>query len=255
MKKLLLMAALALGCLSASAQKTLTLSTYKGTDVEKYDGQTMNVSVSRYIFKGWNTISFPFAMSAEKVNEVFGSDCKLEKLVGIENDGTNVILNFQDCKEKGILANVPYILYYYGENESKQFTVENALIEAGSSSVAFTAEGSGETVTMAGVGHQLSPLGRYGILAKANFEASFVNVNETTSDFYATRCYVEMSSGNSTPLKTNHLAANETTSIKSVANTNDKVEVFNLSGIKVADSIEGLEPGIYVINGRTVAVK
>lgn len=255
MKKLLLMAALALGCMSASAQKTLTLSTYKGTDIEKYDGQTMNVSVSRYIFKGWNTISLPFAMSEEKVNEVFGSDCKLERLVGVENNGTNVILNFQDCKEKGILANVPYILYYYGENESKQFTVENALIEAGSSSVAFTAEGTGETVTMAGAQQQTEPQGLYGILAKANSEAEFVSVDETTNGFYATRCFVEMSSGNSTPLKTNHIAASEVTNIKSVAKANDKVEVFNLSGIKVADSIEGLEPGIYVINGKTVAVK
>ena len=50
MKKLLLMAAFAIGCISASAQKTLTLSTYKGTDLAKYDGQTMNVSVSRYHF-------------------------------------------------------------------------------------------------------------------------------------------------------------------------------------------------------------
>ena len=51
MKKLLLMAAFAIGCISASAQKTLTLSTYKGTDLAKYDGQTMNVSVSRYLFR------------------------------------------------------------------------------------------------------------------------------------------------------------------------------------------------------------
>jgi hypothetical protein len=64
-----------------------------------------------------------------------------------------------------------------------------------------------------------------------------------------------MSSGNFTQLKTNHLAAGEVTTIKEVAQTSDKVEVFNLSGVKVADSIEGLEPGIYVINGKTVAVK
>ena len=255
MKKLLLMAALALGCMSASAQNTLTLSTYKGTDVTKYDGQTMDVSVSRYLFKGWNTISLPFAMSAEKVNEVFGSDCKLEKLVGIENDGVYIVLNFQDCKANGIEANVPFILYYTGENESKQFTVKGAKIFAGISSLVFKAEGTGETVKMSGAQQQTEPQGLYGILAKANSEAEFVSVDETTNGFYATRCFVEMSNGNATLLKTKHLAAGEVSSIKSVVKTNDKVEVFNLSGIKVADSIEDLEPGIYVINGKTVAVK
>jgi hypothetical protein len=215
----------------------------------------MNVSVSRYLFTGWNTISLPFAMSEEQVNEVFGSDCKLEKLVGVENDGMDVKLNFQDCKKEGIKANTPYILYYTGENGSKQFTAENVLIINGISSVVFTAEGTGETVTMAGAQQQTEPQGLYGILAKDNSEASFVNVDTTTNGFYATRCYVQMSNGNFTQLKTNHIAAGEVTNITSVVKAGEKVEVFNLSGVKVADSIEGLQPGIYVINGKTVAVK
>ena len=170
MKKLLLMAAFAIGCISASAQKTLTLSTYKGTDLAKYDGQTMNVSVSRYLFTGWNTISLPFSMTEEQVNEVFGSDCKLEKLVGVENDGIDVKLNFQDCKSEGIKPNTPYILYYTGENGSKQFTAENVVIMNGIASVAFTAEGTGEIVTMAAAQQQTEPQGLYGILAKDNNE-------------------------------------------------------------------------------------
>ena len=82
MKKLLLMGAFALGCISASAQQNLTLSTYKGTDISKYAGKRMNVTVNRYIFKGWNTISLPFNVSKEQINEVFGNDCRLEKLAG-----------------------------------------------------------------------------------------------------------------------------------------------------------------------------
>ena len=253
MKKLLLLAAFALGCISASAQKTLTLSTYKGTDLAKYDGQTLNVSVSRYLFTGWNTISLPFAMSEDQVNEVFGSDCKLEKLVGVENDGVDVILNFQDCKKEGIKANTPYILNYTGENGTKQFTTENALIVNGIASLVFTAEGTGEKITMAAAQQQTEPQGLYGILAKDNSEAAFVNASETANGFYATRCYVKMENGNSKMLKTVHIG--DAASIKSVVNANEKVEVFNLSGVKVADSIEGLEPGIYVVKGKTVFVK
>ena len=225
MKKLLLLAAFALGCISASAQKTLTLSTYKGTDLAKYDGQTLNVSVSRYLFTGWNTISLPFAMSEDQVNEVFGSDCKLEKLVGVENDGVDVILNFQDCKKEGIKANTPYILNYTGENGTKQFTTENALIVNGIASLVFTAEGTGEKITMAAAQQQTEPQGLYGILAKDNSEAAFVNASETANGFYATRCYVKMENGNagyaslSAVTLTNTPVGNSTTSTSSSTTT------------------------------------
>ncbi len=255
MKKLLLMAAFAIGCISASAQQTLTLSTYKGTDLTKYDGQTMNVSVSRYLFTGWNTISFPFAMTEEQINETFGSDCKLEKLVGVENDGIDIKLNFQNCKSEGIKPNTPYILYYTGESGSKKFTAENVVIMNGIASVAFTAEGTGETVTMAAAQQQTEAQGLYGILAKDNSEASFVNVDGTSNGFYATRCYIQMSNGNLTRLVSNHITEDGVTNIKSVAKAGEKVEVFNLSGVKVADSIDGLQKGIYVVNGKTVMVK
>ncbi len=249
------MAAFALGCISASAQQSLTLSTYKGTDLAKYDGKTLNVTVSRYIFKGWNTISLPFSMTAEQVTEVFGSDCKLEKLVGVENDGSSVKLNFQNCKSKGIQANTPYILYYTGENGTKKFTVENAQIIDDAAELVFTAEGTGEKVTMGTAKKQTAPRGFYGILARNNDEASFVNVDDTSTDFYATRCYVELSGGNSTLLSTNHIEEGEATSIKSVVKPGERVQVYNLSGVKVADSTEGLRPGIYVIKGKTVAVQ
>ena len=254
MKKLLLMAALALSCIGASAQQKLTLSTYAGTDLAKYDGQTLDVTINRYLFNGWNTLSLPFAMTEEQVNDAFGSDCKLEKLVGVENDGMEVKLNFQNCKSEGIQPNAPYILFYTGENGSKKFVAEKAEIVQAAAPISFTAAGSGETVTMAAASKQMEAQGLYGILAKDNAEASFVNVDNTTSGFYATRCYVKLSNGNFTRLATNHIAG-DVTSIKSVAKPNEKVAIYNLSGVKVADSVEGLQKGIYVVKGKTVMVK
>lgn len=255
MKKLLLMTAFAFSCISMSAQETLNLSTYKGTDLAKYAGKTMNVSVSRYVFKGWNTISLPFAMSEAQVNEMFGNDCKLERLVGVENDGMSVKLNFQNCKSEGIKANTPYILHYTGENGSKKFTAENVVVTDDEASISFTAEGTGETVTMGAVKFQKKAEGLYGILAKDNAEASFVNVDETTNGFYATRCFVKLSNGNSTTLTTNHIAE-DVSAIKAVATTtNEKVAVYNLSGVKVANSLKGLQKGIYMVKGKKVMVK
>jgi hypothetical protein len=262
MKKLVLMAVVALGCISASAQGTLTLNTYKGTDISKYAGRTMNVSVNRYIFNGWNTLSLPFSMTENDVNEAFGNDCKLEKLVGVENDGQNVKLNFQNCKSEGIKANTPYILHYTGETGTVQFSAENVLIADGSSTVTFTAEGTGETVTMGAAKQQRAAQGLYGILAKDNAEAAFVNVDATTSGFYATRCYVQLSGGNSTLLSTNHLTGTEegTTSLSSLVAPGEPVDVFNLSGVKVASKItiadiNKLQKGAYVVKGKTVMVQ
>lgn len=249
------MAAFALSCIGASAQQTLTLSTYKGTDIKKYAGKKMNVTLNRYVFKGWNTISLPISMSEAEVNATFGSDCKLEKLVGVENNGTGVVLNFQNCKAEGIKANTPYILHYAGESGSKKIQAENAEVQEGESAITFTAAGTGETVTMAAAQMQTEAQGLYGILAKDNAEAAFVNVDNTTNGFYATRCYVKLSGGNSTLLTTNHLAEGEVTSINAIAKQGEQVEVYNLSGVKVADSVQGLQKGIYVVKGKKVMVK
>ena len=260
MKKFYFIAALAVSALTANAQGTLNLSTYSGTNLEKYDGKALNVSVSRYVFNGWNTISLPFNVSTEDLEGIFGSDFKLEKLVGVENDGSNIKLNFQDCKEEGMKANVPYILYFAGEAGTKKLNVSNALIQDEDVSISFTAEGTGETVTMSCAKKQTSAEGLYGVLAKDNAEAKFVNVNDVKNGFYATRCYIQLSSGNSTMLTTNHISADDATSITAIANESDIVDVFNISGVKVASHIKAtdvnsLQKGIYVVKGKKVLVK
>ena len=251
---------MAFGALTANAQQALSLSTYLGTDVAKYDGQIKNVTATRQVFNGWNTISLPFAMSAQQVSETFGSDCRLEKLVGVENDGFQIKLNFQDCKSEGIKANTPYILHYTGETSNKKIAVENAKIKNGKSSVSFT-DVNGTAVTFACAQKQIAAKGLYGILAKDNGEASFVSVNDiNTNGFYATRCYIQLSNGTSTILSTNHISANETTSISNVLKGSESADVYNLSGSKIATNlnasgVSSLPSGVYVIKGKKVLVK
>lgn len=259
MKKLLLTSAFALACISMNAQGSLTLSTYKGTDLAKYSGKTLNVTVNRYVFNGWNTISLPISLTEAQLNETFGSDCKLEKLIGVENDGQSIKLNFQNCKSEGIKANTPYILYYTGINGTKKIKADNALVTDAPATLTFTAEGTGETVTMSCAKQQIQASGLYGIWAKDNTEAAFVNVDEASNGFYATRCYIQLSNGNSTILTTNHIAG-DITSISSITKNGEKVDVYNISGVKVASQINAseinnLQKGIYVVKGKKVLVK
>lgn len=259
MKKFYLIAAMALTTLAASAQQRLMLSTYNGTNLEKFDGKTCQVTVSRYVFTGWNTIALPFALTEDEVNDVFGSDCKLEKLVDAEQAGDKVVISFQDCKAGGMEANTPYILYYTGEAGTKKIA-KNALVADADPTLSIMVKGSTETVTMSGAKAKLEGAGLYGVLAKDNSEAKFVKVGDSANIFYATRCYIKLTSGNATQLLTRHLAANETAGIAAVAGNNEVVDVYTVGGVKIASKVKAgavnnMQPGIYVVNGQKVLVK
>ena len=252
MKKLYLVATMAFVSLFANAQQKLTLSTGAGTDLQKYSGQVCDITTHRVVFTGWNTISLPFSLTEEELNEAFGADCRLEKLVGVEKAGGELVLNFQDCKAHGLQANTPYILHFTGNTSSKKIA-KKAMVEVGQSELSYMVDGT--VVTMQGLPKQTDAKGLYGVLAKDNAEAQFVSVGDVANGFHATRCCISIS-GNKTPaLRTNHIAAGEVTSINAVAKASEKVDVYNVSGIKVADNINGLQPDIYIVKGRKVLVK
>lgn len=259
MKRIYIIMAMAISALTVSAQQVLNLSTVNGSNLERYDGQVCKVTVNRYVFNGWNTISLPIALSENEINEVFGNDCKLERLIGAEEIGGIVSLFFQDCKAGGIEPNTPYILYYSGESGTKKVSKETLVIQ-GESTVGFPVKGGSEYVEMCAVQKASKGTGLYGILAVDNSEAKFVAVDNAKGGFHATRCFVKLDSGNTTALATYHLAAGETTSISAIANDGAKVDVYTISGVKVATGvnaaqISSLQPGIYVVNGQKIVVR
>ena len=249
----------ALCTLGVSAQQRVYLSTYGGTDVQRFDGQECSVVCHRYVCNGWNTIALPFAMTESELNEAFGTDCRLERLVSAESQNGQVIVSFQDCKAGGIEANVPYILHYTGTAGTKKLD-KVATLENAPAVTRLMVAGTGDELVMQAAQRQVASDGKYGVLAKDNAEAKFVNVSDVPGGFAATRCYITLSSGSKTELVTRHLAAGETTAIEDVAKSGEKVDVYNLGGQRVATGISAsqvsnLQPGVYVIKGRKVTVK
>ena len=103
-------------------------------------------------------------------------------------------------------------------------------------------------------------MGYYGVMAIDNGDAKFVKVHENTNGFFATRCYIQLSSGNSKQLTTRHLAAGNPTGINAVAAENELVDVYNLAGGKVASQVRAaevnsLKAGVYVVKGQKILVK
>ncbi len=258
MKKLFCFIALTAFALTVCAQKSLKLSSYNGTSVERYDGQVCNVNIDRYMFNGWNTISLPFSMTEQEIDEALGQGVKLERLVGLTQQGSEIVLNFQDCKSQGIEANKPYILYYPGETGTKNFHA-NSLIANKESKVTLTTS-EGVKVTMGGAAFKTEGKGLYGIVAINNDDANFIPVEADNTFFYATRCFISIPGEEHFTLKANHLAKGEITSITDIAADNDIVDVYNLLGMRVAHNIKAgdvnkMAPNIYIVNGHKVLVK
>ena len=258
MKKLFCMIALAAIALTAWSQTPLRLSTYNGTSLERYAGKQCDVTVERYLFTGWNTISLPVDVTEQELDEVLGQGVKLERLVGVNQNGTEIVLNFQDCKSEGIQANVPYILYYPGEPGNKKIRV-SAQVEAKEPVVAMTT-GGGVKVSMTGATLKTDAKGLYGILAINNVDANFTYIDNEKGFFYATRCYISIPGEQQFTLTPRHWAAGEVTSINDIAAANDIIDVYNVLGVRVAHNIKAgdvnnLGPNIYIVKGRKILVK
>ena len=259
MKKILVIAVMAALSLGAQAQEKLTLSTYNGTNLTRYDGKVCDVTVNRYVFNGWNTVALPFSLSEQELNDVFGTDCRLERLVSAEDQAQGITLNFADCKKGGIEANTPYMLYYTGDSGNKKIT-KQAEVTKGQAVLTFTTQ-SGEVVTMEGAQQHTDGQNLYGVLARDNSEVRFVAVgNEATSGFYATRCFIRLSSGTTKLLTANHLTSGEATSISAIARQDELVDVYTTNGAKVASQIpasqvNALHNGLYIVKGQKILVK
>lgn len=207
MKKIILSLALAVSAITMNAQ--MRISTINGSDLTRYDGQVKDIVANRTMANGWNTLSLPFDMTVQQLNDNFGSDCRLEQLVGVEKKGGIIYLDFQDVKDGGLKANTPYILYYTGTTENLRLAVSSATIVSGNSSTSFMAS-DGTVVTMNGVNKVQEGAGVYGIRMIDNNEAKFVDVTAIGSHFYATRCFIQLSSGTNETLVTRHLASGTT---------------------------------------------
>ncbi len=257
--KLFILAAAILMATTVSADKLIT-STVSPKDLTAYDQQTVDLTVYRYIYKGWNTICLPFSLTEEQINEIFGEECRLETLVGVENTGTATKLNFKDVKRDGLKAKTPYILFSTKESGVRTINVSDAYITLGEVELSFE-DNTGTTVQFSGATEKQGTAGMYGIIAKDNATAAFVNAT-TVPQIYASRCYIKLNDGELTQLLTsNHLDYDMTGVDAAIVDAADQpVDVYNVSGVRIAKSVvpadlAKLPKGVYVIKGKKIWVR
>jgi len=84
-------------------------STNNATTLEKHSGHTADVELTRTINAGgYNSLCLPFAVNAELVDEVFGSDCDIQELTSATIDAGGIDLQF--TKRTAMAAGRPYLV-------------------------------------------------------------------------------------------------------------------------------------------------
>lgn len=257
MKGIFTKMAIVAGCFAFSATmmaqtKVLSLSSYEGTNVAQYDGQTRNVSMSRTVYNGWNTLCVPFSMTTEELNAAFGAGCQLETLSAVSSNGNVIDLYFTDVKSEGVKANTPYLLHYTGENKSIKVVAKETTIEYEATPALMLSDGKAFVQFNGAVKHIEADedTEMYGIYVKDNAEAAFSLVTPETSGFYATRCFITVSGMHNPILKAHHGEA-AVTAINAMKAEKTNGEVYNLNGVRQ----NGIQKGLNVVDGAKVMVK
>lgn len=273
-------------------QETVNLSE---KSLKKYKENLTMYFQRSFVEGKWNSLIMPVNLTKAQFDEAFGSDAKLAKATQVYDLNGNLVIGFSLVEEDKnnansayLVANTPYIINIStktalkgaitidaGTISGEIYKVDNSLAPGG---VTFTYEDDKATnpieqnfpvdpaITTKWGMSGLKFIGSYD--NHQNLEAS--NYIWNNGDLYyltknnhwmkGYRCWLAPTwSGSATgnaKLLTFGFGNGETTGIEmpSMGNTSGSTKVYNLNGQRV-DNMLGVQPGIYIVNGKKVVVK
>ena len=203
------------------------------------DFNAANVSITRQVYAGNNTLCLPFYVSMEDL----GAQAIATYTGNEEKDGSTII-NFD--KQPHVDANIPFIAQFDEANAKETLTFKDK-------GVVNTPAEMGKPFT--GTYTPGSALGKYGLNAEGLFQKGGNNAMINAFSAYLTL-------NESQAAKPILLAiGGETTGINAatIANGNETVKVYNLQGclVATAKSLNDLHlaNGVYIVNNKKVIVK
>lgn len=241
----------------------------------------------------WNSLIMPVNLTKAQFDEAFGSDAKLAKANKVYDSNGNLVIGFSLVEEDKnnansayLAANTPYIIKITktalkgaitidaGTISGDIYKVDNSLAPGG---VTFTYDDTKATNPI----EQNFPVDqaittKWG-MTDLKFIGSYDNHQDLVAGNYiwnngklyltknnhwmkGYRCWlVPTWSGSATgnaKLLSFGFGNGETTGINmpSMGNTSGSIKVYNLNGQRV-DNMLGVQPGIYIVNGKKVVVK
>lgn len=243
----------------------------------------------------WNSLIMPVDLTKAQFDEAFGSDAKLAEANKVYDSNGNLVIGFslvEENKDKAnsayLAANTPYIIYI-GKKATPQdittidagpisgeiYKVDNSLAAGG---VTFTYDNDKATNPIEQIFPVDQAITTKWEMAGLKFIGSYNNHQDLEAGnyiwnngdlYYLTknnhwmkgyRCWLaptwsDSATGNAKLLSFG-FGNGETTGINmpSMGNTSGSTKVYNLNGQRV-DNMLGVQPGIYIVNGKKVVVK
>ena len=213
----------------------------------------------------WSTICLPFAMDNDQVKAAFGEGVKMAEFTGCEVDDavTNIVVNFESIETPAIEANHPYLIKV--AEAVSEFEVENVDIAPDAENARvirdkkgrYSNEFIGTYVANTILGEEDYPV-LY--LTGNNFRYSKGNVKmKAFRGYFDLGDLYDYLQNTESGAKIGFNVDDEVTAIEGI-NTNQRVVegVYDLQGRKVMvkdGDINNLQRGLYIINGKKVAIK
>lgn len=228
----------------------------------------VDVKVKRTIKAGqWSTLCLPFAMTKAKADAAFGSDASYAQFndwtVVITDEGVPTSIDLQFTKKtlsnmSSLAAGVPVLVKT--TKDISEFDVPSVKIQEATKPVEKTLVYGGEetsfTGTFVGVySKQLIP--ENGLFINDN--KFYYSVGKTTTKGFRGYFMLDAVLGHSMfeEVKFNILVDDETTSIDGIQQINTRGAVYTIDGKFVGRDVDQkkLQKGIYIIDGKKVAIK
>lgn len=215
------------------------------------DGQALNlntgltnVAYNRTFSEGWNTICLPFTTPLVAFGE---NATSVQELISADENG----LNFDEVEV--LEANKPYLIYFKAAKETPTYfgTEITSTTPVSVTKGDYTFVGSYDAV--------MSMSGKYGIATVDDVQK--IILGGANSTLKATRAYFTKTGEQPAQVRINLYGegGNGTTGIDQIENGGAQTyDVYTLQGVQVlkgAASLNGLQKGLYIVNGKKVVIK
>ena len=258
MKQLVLFVILAMSLSTTTFAQKRVKNIYASSsklDIELMQNSDQTVQLNRYFFAGYNTLCLPFSLTADQVALV-AKDLRIERLAGIQQEGSTLNLYFVDCTDEGIQAGVPYLVFSPTSQYLKVKNTDVLHFDPELKAIYMT-DDKGNVVTFGSSWESIEKVGRYGIPAKQDvtpLESVLVRT-EADKEFLPTRCgftWVQQAAS-ANDLKIQHAASKgEVTAILGI--NQDKStgsDSYDLQGHKTSTNTKGIR----IQNGKKTIIK
>lgn len=211
-----------------------------------------NVTLDRKLGEKWNTIVLPFALTEAQVTEMFGEGAKVAAYKGSTINGDHVTLNFEE--QTSMAANTPYMIKT-GLNASKKV---NGVVLESASGLKKVEDAKANGITFVGnyITGQTLQQNSFFISNNVFYRAS----GQETMKAYRATFQVPSTMTEAKTLNTVFVGdGGSVTAIDDVqVSPQGSFDVYHINGMLVkknAIDLNGLDKGIYIINGKKYVVK